>query len=201
MKAGIIAAGWGRRLGGGPKALAQVGGRSLIDLVFDGLEAAAIDHVVCIVNEAAGPLVAQESGAGRTLSIEWIVRTTPSSMHSFLAVLERLAQYGDPWYLMSTVDAICAPETVRSFVRQAETLAGADVVLGLTDVVDDERPVRVGLAGDNEAASRPVDVADDLARSRIVALGDRAAVSPFVTAGLYLGLRSCRSARRRSDSV
>ena len=53
MKAGIIAAGWGRRLGSGPKALTRIGDRPLIDLVLEGLTSAGVDRVVCVVNEAS----------------------------------------------------------------------------------------------------------------------------------------------------
>jgi NDP-sugar pyrophosphorylase family protein len=182
MRAGVIAAGWGQRLGGGSKALTPVGGRALIDYVLDGLQAAGADHVSCIVNEASRDVPAYVAASGRRLHIDWIVQTTPSSMHSFLVVLERLARFGDPWHVMSTVDAVCAPETMVSFTRQAATLCDADLVLGLTDVIDDEKPLYVGL--------EPGDAARDTAPAgseawRVRALGADAAGSRYVTAGLY----------------
>ena len=93
--AGIIAAGWGERLGQKiPKALTPVGKRALIDFVLDGLQAAGVTHVTCIVNEAARAVSEYVAQANRPLTFDWIVQTTPSSMHSFLIVLERLAERG-----------------------------------------------------------------------------------------------------------
>ena len=41
MNGGILAAGWGERLGhSAPKALARVGDKALIDFALDGFEAA-----------------------------------------------------------------------------------------------------------------------------------------------------------------
>jgi NDP-sugar pyrophosphorylase family protein len=185
MRAGIIAAGWGQRLGGGSKALTRVGGRALIDYVLDGLEAAGCDHVTCIVNEASTDVPAYVAASGRALPVDWIVKTTASSMHSFLVVLERLAGFGDPWHVMSTVDAVCAPETMAAFARQAAAVPAADLVLGLTDVIDDEKPLYVRL----DRADAPLDgalAADPAADAwRVRALGAAAAGSRYVTAGLY----------------
>jgi NDP-sugar pyrophosphorylase family protein len=185
MRAGIIAAGLGVRLGGGTKALTLVGGRTLIDHVLDGLEAAGAEQVTCIVNESSAHVAAHVAQSGRSLPIDWIVRSTPSSMHSFLAVLERLSGFGDPRYVISTVDAVCAQDTMVSFARRAAALPDADLVLGLTDVIDDEKPLYVDVERPDAAAGSmpPVDVVPDAWRVR--ALGAEAADSRFVTAGLY----------------
>ena len=98
--AGIIAAGWGERLGQKiPKALTRVGGKALIDYTLDGFEAAGIQRVTCIVNEAARAVPEHVAKSGRKLEMDWIIRTTPSSMHSFLIVLERLASQPSPYPL------------------------------------------------------------------------------------------------------
>lgn len=185
MHAGIIAAGWGQRLGGGPKALVPVAGRALIDHVLDGLQAAGVDHVTCIVNEASKAVVGAVASRGRGLEFDWIVETTPSSMHSFLVVLERLSRSGEPWHLMTTVDAICPPETVRSFADRAARLPDADVVLALTDLVDDEKPLYAALKG--PVSAHALGPASDVQPEafRIRALGADAAGSAHVTAGLY----------------
>src|SRR6266700_2788600 len=104
MKAGIIAAGWGERLGQKiPKALTPVGGKALIDYTLDGLEAAGATRVTCIVNEAARAVPEYVAKSKRKLTMDWIVQTTPSSMHSFLIVLERLAQVASPGQTPSPV--------------------------------------------------------------------------------------------------
>lgn len=199
MKAGVIAAGWGHRLGSGPKALAKVGGRTLIDRVLDGFEAAGVRHVVCIVNETAAPAIRRATGRGRPFSIDWVMRNTPSSMHSFLAVLDRLAESGDDWYLMSTVDAVAPPDVFRLFVANGTAASDADLVLGLTDLIDDERPLRVRVVERRSESGRPLPWTENRVPRRVVAIGDDAGSSPFVTAGLYLArpsiLRAADSAQ------
>src|SRR5690242_16888826 len=97
MKAGIIAAGWGERLGKkSPKALTPVGSKMLIDYALDGLEAAGASEVTCIVNEAAGSVRDYVDSSRKSPRMDWIIQTTPSSMHSFLIVLERLCQKSSP---------------------------------------------------------------------------------------------------------
>src|SRR4051812_748456 len=135
---GIIAAGWGERLGKKvPKALTPVGGRALIDYTLDGFEAAGIERVTCIVNEAAQAVPEHVARSNRKLEMDWIIRTTPSSMHSFLIVLERLARLGEPSYFMTTVDSICPPAAYREFIQTSDLFTDADVSLGLTTFVDD----------------------------------------------------------------
>src|SRR4051812_10498885 len=116
MLGGIIAAGWGERLGQkSPKALTPVGGRKLIDFALDGFSAAGVSQVTCIVNEAAQEVPKHVSQTRTAPAMDWIVRTTPSSMHSFLIVLERLAAQGSGPFLMSTVDSVCAPAAYAQF--------------------------------------------------------------------------------------
>src|ERR1041385_4339884 len=116
--AGIIAAGWGERLGQKiPKALTMVAGKTLIDYTLDGFEAAGIERVTCIVNESAGSVPVHVAKSGRKLKMDWIIQTTPSSMHSFLIVLERLAQTAPSrsHFFMTTVDSICPSSAYKEF--------------------------------------------------------------------------------------
>ena len=76
--------------------------------------------------------------------MRWIVETTPSSMHSFLRVVEKLAETSDEGpFLISTVDTIATPGTYKMFVDAARTAPGADVVLGLTTKIEAEKPLTV----------------------------------------------------------
>ncbi len=177
MRAGIIAAGWGSRLGGGPKALTKIGGAALVDLVLAGLVEAGAGEVTCIVNEASTGVCDHVRGRWPALDVDWIVRTTPSSMHSFLLVLERLAATGsDDAYLVTTVDSVCPAGTVASFTRRARDL-DADLVLGVTGHVDDEKPL---YAVPREAGAASVGVPFEVA-----ALSSERRASRYVTAGFY----------------
>src|SRR5439155_22096496 len=93
-RAGVIAAGWGERLRSGTstlKPLVWVGGRPLIDHVLHSLSEAAPEEVVIIVNEHATAVRDHVSSQTWPFDIRWIIETTPSSMHSFLRVVEALA--------------------------------------------------------------------------------------------------------------
>jgi len=102
-------------------------------------------------------------------ALRWIVETTPSSMHSFLRVVETLAEDGDTGpFLLSTVDTVAPPGAYGAFVAAAARHAGAAVVLAVAPVTDDEKPLLVKMDG-----------------SDVIALGDEAAPSEYATAGYY----------------
>jgi NDP-sugar pyrophosphorylase family protein len=184
--AGIIAAGWGERLGQKiPKALTLVGGKALIDYTLDGFEAAGIERVTCIVNEAARAVPEHVAKSGRKLEMDWIIRTTPSSMHSFLIVLERLARHGAASYFMTTVDSICPPSAYRDFVAASDLFQNADVCLGLTTFIDDEKPLRVAMRGEEETGLIPERVKDNPEAFEIIAMTNNGFDSEYVTAGFY----------------
>src|SRR5437879_4257570 len=186
VKAGIIAAGWGERLGQKtPKALTPVGGRALIDYTLDGLEAAGVTSVTCIVNDAAGAVPEYVAKSGRKTEIDWIIRTTPSSMHSFLIVLERLARKPEPFYLMTTVDSFCPPSAYRHFADTCWLFPEADVRLGLTQHIDDENPLRVAMRGEEGVGIMPERVRDNPAAFEIIAMANHGFDSKYVTAGFY----------------
>ncbi len=184
--AGIIAAGWGERLGQKrPKALTPVGDRKLIDYVLDGFQAAGITHVTCIINEASREVQAYCDGARPAITFDWIVKTTPSSMHSFLIVLERLAALGQTNYLMTTVDSICPPDAYARFLADADRFPEADVVLGLTQLIDDEKPLRVAMRGAEGTGIMPQQIVDDPEAFEILAMTNNGFDSEYVTAGFY----------------
>ena len=186
MKAGIIAAGWGERLGQKmPKALTPIGGRCLIDFVLDGLEAAGATEITCIVNEASSAVIDYVAGSGRRCAMDWIVRTTPSSMHSFIAVVERLAESGTGPFLMTTIDGIASPQTYKRFAECFAFFPEADVLLGLTDVIDDEKPLRVAMAGEAGTGLIPGRVEDNPAAFEILAMTNVGFDSDYVTSGFY----------------
>jgi len=185
--AGIIAAGWGERLGQKiPKALTPVGNRKLIDFVLDGLQAAGVTHVTCIVNEAARAVPEYVAQSQRPLTMDWIVKTTPSSMHSFLIVLERLAAIGGVGpFLMTTVDGVATPDTYQRFADAFKVFPQGDVLLGLTDVIEDEKPLRVAMKGTEGTGLMPAQVTEDPSAFEIVALTTTGFDSEFVTTGFY----------------
>jgi NDP-sugar pyrophosphorylase family protein len=189
LLAGILAAGRGERLRRGNaalKPLVKVGGETLIERVLKSMGEAGATEVVVIINEDSETVrdhVAQREWPFR---LRWIVKTTPSSMHSFLVLVEALALDGNAGpFLLSTVDTVASPHTFAHFIAEARRLEQASVTLALTCPGDDEKPLLVRMAPGN---------------SRITALGDAAAPSQYATAGLYavrpVILREAESARR-----
>lgn len=184
--AGIIAAGWGERLGQKiPKALTVVAGKALIDYTLDGMEAAGIQRVTCIVNEAARAVPEHVAQSGRKLEMDWIIQTTPSSMHSFLIVLEQLSRQPQDSYFITTVDSICPPSAYRDFIRDAALFPEADVCLGLTTHIDDEKPLRVAMRGEEGTGLMPARARDNPDAFEIIAMTNTGFDSEYVTAGFY----------------
>ena len=174
---GIIAAGEGRRLREDgwtmPKPLVPVAGVPLLETVVRNFAAAGITSIVAIVNEAEGECVEWAHRRFPHVDLRFIVKTTASSLESFLEVA-RAGADGRPAagargrQLVSTVDAWCAPADFARFAAAARRRPADATVLALTPLVADESPLWVRLAPDG----------------RVVALGEPA--GDLVTAGLYL---------------
>jgi NDP-sugar pyrophosphorylase family protein len=148
----VIAAGRGDRLTHVPhtlKPLVRVGGQTLIERVLLSLAEAGPVEVVIIVNETSLAVKDHVTMSRKwPFAVRWIVETTPSSMHSFLRVVETLAEDGDGGpFLISTVDTIAAPGAFGAFAA-ASREPDADVTLAVTPPIDDEKPLLVRLGPD-----------------------------------------------------
>jgi NDP-sugar pyrophosphorylase family protein len=188
LRGGVLAAGRGERLRGDSnhlKPLVKVGHQTLIEHVLHSMSDAGASEVVVIINEDS--LAVRDHVAAKTwpFTLRWVVETTPSSMHSFLRLLETLAADGDQGpFLLSTVDTVAGAQTYSRFIAAARNEPAA-VTLALTSPGDDEKPLFVRTA--------PGD-------PRIIAIGPAAALSDYVTAGVYAVrasvLREAEAARR-----
>lgn len=169
MRGGIIAAGAGSRLRRAgwrmPKPLVPVAGMPLIEHVIRNFLAAEISSLVIIVNERDRECESWIQARFPNLEAHIIVKTTDSSLESFLEVAGRL---GSGRALISTVDAWCPEEAFLTFVSAARELPPDATILAVTPFVDDERPLwaRVDASG------------------RITRLGGDS--GEVVTAGMYL---------------
>jgi NDP-sugar pyrophosphorylase family protein len=166
---GIIAAGEGSRLREAgfsmPKPLVPVAGVPLIGAVIDNFVAADVTSLVIIVNEGGRACVDWVRERFPHLDIEFVVKTTRSSLESFREVSRRLS---GPRALISTVDSWCRPAAFARFVDAARQRPEPASVLAVTPLVDDDHPLWVRAGADGRVAS----------------VGDGPA--PFVTAGVYL---------------
>ena len=153
MNYAIIAAGEGSRLAQEgirePKPLVKVCHEHLIDRlirIFMANEANRIS-VICnaLTSEVCRHLQAIKTGgmAGSPVPLDFIVQTTPSSMHSFYE-LSKVMEPGP--FVMTTVDTIFIEDEFADYVRafKAQLAAGFDGLMGVTDFIDDEQPLYVG---------------------------------------------------------
>lgn len=146
VRGGIIAAGEGRRLRRdgftAPKPLVEVAGVPLIGAVLRNFEAAGVTSITIIVNEDERACVEWVRAHRASLDVEFIVKTTASSLESFREVTGR-GPAGP--MLVSTVDAWCAPEDFARFAAAAARRPDAATVLAVTPLVADEKPLWVTL--------------------------------------------------------
>ena len=189
LRAGVLAAGRGERLrtqASHLKPLVRVGSQTLIEHVLNSMSNAGASEVVVIINADSLAVRDHVAAVKWPFALRWIVETTPSSMHSFLRVVEALAADGDDGpFLLSTVDTVAGAQTYARFIADARRLEQAALALALTAPGKDEKPLLVRMAPGN---------------SRVVAIGDAAAPSEYATAGIYairpIILREAQAARR-----
>jgi NDP-sugar pyrophosphorylase family protein len=165
----ILVAGEGRRLravgGAVVKPLVPVAGVPLLAAAIENFRAAGIESMVIIVNEQGRGCASWARARFPALDLRFIVQTTASSLESFRLVL---AASRGPRVLVSTVDAWCRPADFAAFATAAGRRPADAIVLGVTPLCADEKPLWVSLGPDG----------------RVTALGG--ARGELVTAGLYL---------------
>ena len=195
LRAGVLAAGRGERLrtqSSPLKPLVRVGSQTLIERVLNSMAEAGASEVVVIINQDSLAVRDHVAAAKWPFALRWIIETTPTSMHSFLRLVETLAANGDEGpFLLSTVDTVAGAQTYARFIAEARRLEQAAVTLALTSPGNDEKPLLVRMAPGN---------------SRIVEIGETAAPYEYATAGVYAVrpsiLGEAESARReRIDAL
>ena len=95
-----------------------------------------------IINDAATIVEQWLRDHGGDFDLDVIVRSTPSSYASFQIIADRLA---DAPAVITTIDTVMPVADFIRFVKSATTFANDAIVLGLTDHVDDEKPLWVTL--------------------------------------------------------
>lgn len=144
MRYAIIAAGKGTRLSGEsvsvPKPLVTVHGETLVDRLVRIFSDNDAEEIVVITRQELP--VRQVEG----IPVRQVVRATPSSMHSFYEISRFLS--GAP-FIMTTVDTVFREEEFRAFVNDFRRAldCGMDGLMGVTEFVDDEKPLYVKADG------------------------------------------------------
>ena len=193
MKYAIIAAGEGSRLAeegiSAPKPLVKVGGQCLVDRLIRVFLDNEADEIIVVCNDLT-PLVDEhltrierDGFDGKKIPLRHIVRTTPSSMHSFYELSKFLS---DSPFVLTTVDTIFREEEFSAYVKafKASLVNGsADGMMGVTDYVDDEKPLYI--------APSPVPPRGEAGRRMGFPLienfldEDKERKCPYISAGIY----------------
>ena len=146
MKFAIISAGEGSRLSQEgvqlPKPLVQVNGCAMIDRLIHIFAANGADEMVVIINNEV-PLTKQhlaELERTSEIPLKVVVKTTPSSMHSFYELSPYLK---DDRFCLTTVDTIFREDEFARFIEAFKT-SDKDGMMAVTDYVDDEKPLYIG---------------------------------------------------------
>ena len=154
MKFAIIAAGDGSRLAQEgvtePKPLVKVRGERLIDRLIRIFMGNNATEIVVICNEQMSDVAShlkmiQDEGLnGLHVPLRFVIKSTPSSMHSFYELRHFLR---DEPFILTTVDTIFDESEFHDYVLsfQDKTAQGTDALMGVTDYIDDEKPLYVGV--------------------------------------------------------
>lgn len=145
MNFAIISAGEGSRLSQEgialPKPLVQLNGVAMIDRLIHIFMRNGADKVVVIINNES-PLTKEhltKLQAETSIPLEVVVKTTPSSMHSFYELSSRLQ---DDKFCLTTVDTIFREEEFATFI-EAFKQSDNDGYMAVTDYIDDEKPLHI----------------------------------------------------------
>ena len=193
MKYAIIAAGEGSRLAeegiSVPKPLVKVAGQCLVDRLIRVFLANDAEEIVVVCNDLTPfvdehlRMIERDGFEGKKIPLRHIVRTTPSSMHSFYEMSQFLK---DSPFVLTTVDTIFRDEEFTDYIAafKASLADGsADGMMGVTDYVDDEKPLYV--------APSPVPPRGEAGRRMGFPLienfldEDKERKCPYISAGIY----------------
>ncbi len=145
MKFAIISAGEGSRLQEEgvalPKPMIELNGVAMIDRLLGIFKRNMAEQIVVIINNEQ-PLTKEHIlrvKAESDVPIEVIVKSTPSSMHSFYEISPYLT---DSKFCLTTVDTIFHEEEFSDLISTF-TRSHVDGYMAVTDFIDDEKPLYV----------------------------------------------------------
>ena len=185
MRYAIIAAGEGSRLQEegieSPKPLVNVHGEHLLDRLLRIFMANDAEEIVVICNDLTTLVSAhlvdiQQNGLqGRPIPLRFLVKSTPSSMHSFFELSRYLE--GSDAFVLTTVDTIFREEEFGSYISAFKQMLakGEDGMMGVTDYIDDEKPLYV----------ETVEETGDTLYPRITGFLDACDHPRFISGGIY----------------
>ena len=149
MNYAIIAAGEGSRLVQEgvklPKPLVNLCGTPMIKRLIDIMMDCNPTALSIIVNEQMTEVRSYLESLTLPVPFNLVVKSTPSSMHSFYEVSRG---FTDGKFILTTVDTIVRPEDFRRYVEAFEADETADGYMAVTSFIDDEKPLYIDVNAD-----------------------------------------------------
>lgn len=149
MNYAIIAAGEGSRLVQEgvqlPKPLVQLNGTPMIQRLIDIFLRCNAESISVIVNEQMTRVREYLEQLKLPVPLHLIVKSTPSSMHSFYEV-SRNFKFGK--FCLTTVDTIFREDEFRRYVEAFEADRTMDGYMAVTSFIDDEKPLYIDVDSD-----------------------------------------------------
>lgn len=144
MNYAIIAAGQGSRLVQEgvqkPKPLVELNGEPMIARLIRIFAENNAESISVIVNEEMTEVKALLDTLNPGCELNVVVKTTPSSMHSFYE-LSRVMKPGK--FCLTTVDTVFKEKDFASYVRAFDEDTDNDGMMAVTPFIDDEKPLFV----------------------------------------------------------
>ena len=150
MKYAIIAAGEGSRLAAEgieqPKPLVEVDGKPLIDRLIGIFMDNGAEEIVVICNDMTTMVprhlidIQRDGLRGRPIPLRFVVKSTPSSMHSFHEISQYLTE---GTFCLTTVDTIFREPDFARYIAAFEADTENDGMMAVTPFIDDEKPLYV----------------------------------------------------------
>ena len=145
MNYAIIAAGEGSRLAQEgvalPKPLVNLNGTPMIKRLIDIFMRCNATSLSIIVNEEMHQVREYLESLDIPVPFRLIVKSTPSSMHSFYEVSRH---FEEGKFCLTTVDTIFHEEEFRKYIEAFENdTTGADGYMAVTSFIDDEKPLYI----------------------------------------------------------
>lgn len=149
MTFAILAAGEGSRLAQEgielPKPLVRVNGEAMIDRLIRIFRKNGAEAIYIITNNLT-PLTQKHLLQLQAMDerIHLVVKTTPSSMHSFYELRKLM---GNGKFCLTTVDTIFREDEFEQYIHAWEQ-SQEDGLMAVTDYIDDEKPLYIATNND-----------------------------------------------------
>lgn len=144
MNYAIIAAGEGSRLAQEgvkkPKPLVELNGEPMIGRLINMFTRCNAESISVIVNNEMKEVKAYLDTLNPGVPFNVVVKSTPSSMHSFFE-LSRVMQKGK--FCLTTVDTIFREEDFAKYIAAFEADTSSDGMMAVTPFIEDEKPLYV----------------------------------------------------------